>query len=450
MRMRASVFVMAIGIAAGAQAVAADFASPAMPMGITLQPLGRAQGYGAQRWRQISRGEIVYSNAKGLTLYTYDSDEVGKSNCLADCAKTWLPAPPPAKAKPIAGWTTITRSDGGKQWAHDGKPLYTYKDDKEGGDVLGLGADPTLDGQGGTTGNEGKALLARLPEGWHVHKSHTGGESLATGEIPIGFKVHEVGDANAVVIVDAHDVDHEKVLYFYNGDISKDNRSCGTLSAECAGFQPMEAPALARAVGGWTVVDRKDGMSQWAYNGKLLYTYEADRITGDVHGIGVDKKWQLAALQSYFMPQSVRFQDDFIQGRILASSDGRTLYRRSVFAFNPASVALAHDRPYRPRIGRMTRGVSCNAVCAKAWTPYLAPSDAQPSGYWGVAELPGGKKQWTYKDFALYTYAGDKVAGDAFGDHIYDLHMGDDPNVDNDLGFPGLYKAGFYWIVATF
>ena len=40
--------------------------------------------------------------------------------------------------------------------------------------------------------------------------------------------------------------------------------------------------------------------------------------------------------------------------------------------------------------------------------------------------------------------------GDARGDYIYDLHMEDDPEVDNDLGFPGLYKAGFYWIVATF
>ena len=31
------------------------------------------------------------------------------------------------------------------------------------------------------------------------------------------------------------------------------------------------------------------------------------------------------------------------------------------------------------------------------------------------------------------------------GDSIYDHRLGDDPNVDNDLGFPALYTAGFFW-----
>src|SRR5271169_941574 len=75
---------------------AGDFAYSAVPDGITIQPLGSAQGYGAQRLVFSTRSEIVYSNEKGLTLYTYDKDEPGKSNCTADCAKTWIPAAPPA------------------------------------------------------------------------------------------------------------------------------------------------------------------------------------------------------------------------------------------------------------------------------------------------------------------------------------------------------------------
>ena len=450
MKIAASIFVIALGLASGAQAAVGDFGHSAMPVGVTLEPLGRAQGYGPQRWRQVSRAEIVYGNENGLTLYTSDADKAGVSNCVADCAATWHPVVPVAKAKPVEGWTIIKRADGTKQWAHDGKPLYTFKDDKEGGDVMGLGVDPKGDRAGGITGNDGRALQAVLPEGWHVHKAHTGGVSTLAIDSPIGFKALEVGDANGVVLNDVHDNDHERVLYFFNGDIAKDGRACGTVSATCAGFLPVQAPLLAMPVGKWTVADRKDGMRQWAFNGKPLYTYEADRITGDVHGVGMDKRFQLAVVDQYYMPTTVQYRDNFAQGRILTTPDGKSLYRRNPLSFNPASIQLAHDRPYRPRMGRMIRGVSCNAVCQKSWLPFFAPSDAQPSGYWGVSTRIDGKKIWTYKDFELFTFVGDKVEGDANGDATYDLLMQDDGNVDNDVGFPGLYKAGFYWSVATF
>ncbi len=35
------------------------------------------------------------------------------------------------------------------------------------------------------------------------------------------------------------------------------------------------------------------------------------------------------------------------------------------------------------------------------------------------------------------------------GDSIYDNILSDDPNVDNNVGFPALYKAGFYWSFAS-
>ena len=98
----------------------------------------------------------------------------------------------------------------------------------------------------------------------------------------------------------------------------------------------------------------------------------------------------------------------------------------------------------------MTRGDPCDAACRKMWKPYLAPAFAQPNGYWGVAILPSGRKQWTYKDFALFTYNGDLKPGDNFGNLIYDIRLSDDPSVNNDAGFPSLYKAGFNWGVARF
>ena len=97
----------------------------------------------------------------------------------------------------------------------------------------------------------------------------------------------------------------------------------------------------------------------------------------------------------------------------------------------------------------MIRDVACDAECRKIWHPYPAPADAQPSGYWGVAILPDGTKQWTYKDFALYTYDGDKKPGDMTGENIYDISLSNDPNINNDRGFPGFYHSAFFWTLAT-
>ena len=76
---------------------------------------------------------------KGMTLYTYDRDQAGKSTCSGQCATLWPPFAPPADAKGSGDWSIVARGDGVKQWAYKGKPLYTWKDDKKPGDVLGDG-----------------------------------------------------------------------------------------------------------------------------------------------------------------------------------------------------------------------------------------------------------------------------------------------------------------------
>ena len=65
-------------------------------------------------------------------LYSYDRDEKEKSNCNASCAAAWPPLPAPANAKPFGRWTVVNRADGKKQWAFDGKPVYTNAHDTEG------------------------------------------------------------------------------------------------------------------------------------------------------------------------------------------------------------------------------------------------------------------------------------------------------------------------------
>jgi predicted lipoprotein with Yx(FWY)xxD motif len=213
----------------------------------------------------------------------------------------------------------------------------------------------------------------------------------------------------------------------------------------------VEAPQIADSdVPGWTIIERRDGIRQWAYKEQPLYSYEGDRESGDVHGLDKDKRWQVAIVSGFFRPTNIGFRDDPSQGMLLTTNKGFTLYRRDLNAFLPVGTRVPHDYPYRPRVGRMTRNDPCNAACKKVWKPYLAPPDAQPNGYWGVANLSNGKKQWTYKDFALFTYAGDKRPGDNFGNLIYDIRQSDDPKVDNEVSFPALYKSGFNWGVARF
>lgn len=81
----------------------------------------------------------VYTDAKGMTLYTFDKDEAGKSNCYDNCAKNWPPFMAAADAKAEGKWTLVTRTDGAKMWALDGKPLYTFVKDTKAGDVTGDG-----------------------------------------------------------------------------------------------------------------------------------------------------------------------------------------------------------------------------------------------------------------------------------------------------------------------
>ena len=79
-------------------------------------------------------------DAKGMTLYTYDNDkEPGKSSCVAQCLAAWPAVTAPPNTKPTKDFSVITRDDGSKQMAYQGKPLYTFVQDKAPGDIHGDG-----------------------------------------------------------------------------------------------------------------------------------------------------------------------------------------------------------------------------------------------------------------------------------------------------------------------
>jgi predicted lipoprotein with Yx(FWY)xxD motif len=81
----------------------------------------------------------VLTDAKGMTLYTFDKDAEGKSACNGPCATNWPVLKAEASDKADGGYSIITRDDGSKQWAYKSKPLYTFAKDQKAGDIMGDG-----------------------------------------------------------------------------------------------------------------------------------------------------------------------------------------------------------------------------------------------------------------------------------------------------------------------
>ena len=81
----------------------------------------------------------IYTDRAGMTLYTFDKDESGKSNCYDQCAVNWPPLMAEEGAMAEGEWSIIERTDGSKQWAYEGKPVYLFIQDRAAGDVTGEG-----------------------------------------------------------------------------------------------------------------------------------------------------------------------------------------------------------------------------------------------------------------------------------------------------------------------
>lgn len=99
---------------------------------------------GVQLTADAKFGNILTDNT-GRSLYFFSEDAAGTSTCVGGCAVTW---PVFYQANPSIGtglaasdFTTITRTDGTKQTAYKGWPLYYYAGDSKKGDVNGDAVD---------------------------------------------------------------------------------------------------------------------------------------------------------------------------------------------------------------------------------------------------------------------------------------------------------------------
>ena len=96
----------------------------------------QAADYGIFTVQDLKLGKVL-ADPNGMTVYTFGKDKPGKSNCNGDCAAKWPPVKAAADAKPFGDYSIITRDDGTRQWADEGRPLYTYAKDQKPGDVGG-------------------------------------------------------------------------------------------------------------------------------------------------------------------------------------------------------------------------------------------------------------------------------------------------------------------------
>lgn len=418
--------------------LAANSEAPiATPPGITLEPLGRGQGYGMEALlTEVPRTQIAFADAKGMTLYTYDKDAPGKSHCMGTCAKSWPAALAPRNARSFGDWKIIRREDGTRQWTYRDRPLYTFAKDVDPGSEYGVSPRNLRQFVGYLARQRSGAV--HTPPGWNPALAFP----VSGIAMPVGISVREVGDADGLAFVNADG----RTLYRFVG---RGGARALVRLANQTQWRPLVAPDLAHAMGPWSIIERSDGIRQWGYQGKPLFTFAGDLTPGDANGIGVSKDWVAALAVAFFMPADVRLEQTLDRGKVLATAQGLTLYRRDGIALDTGGgQSLRHGVPVRPGVGRNIGITGCSDACLQVWHPFLAPADAQPDGFWDVALRPDGTRQWVYQGYPLYTFLGDKKPGDMNGNDIFNVVLSDSPHQVNTVGTPMHGTAGLYWTVA--
>ncbi len=322
------------------------FAQGPLPADVTATKLGHG-------WR--------LADAKGMTLYIYESDEkgTGKSKCNVACAKAWPPLIAAEGAAPQGAWSIITRDDGGHQWAFKGKPVYRYA--REGY-------------PGGTFGDGGSWAVAFQP-------------------IPLPPGVATGKTLRGEVLTSANGM----TLYTRTDKAGADPKSCNDVCLET--WMPAVAPWMAGPIGDFTAIAREDGVSQWAYKGALLYSYAQDAKPGDTKGEGIDKAWHATVLE----PTAP------VPGWVtVVASDGGDL-----FADAKGMTIYAYDEDRNKLV--VARGEDCFGECiTSSWDPVPATEQAAPIGNWSVIKTEAGF-QWAYQGKPLYTSKAETRPGDLSG-----------------------------------
>ena len=361
--------------------------------------LADARGHTLYTWRgdrrpgQSNCTSTRYNHANGAGSMSY---EIPESNLRPSCVQIWPPLVAAADAKPVGSWSIINRDDGIRQWAIEGKPLYTFVQDSQPGEINGAASD-------------GRFNSGRYPAWATLDAPH--------GILALNSKV------GRVLMTEGG-----KTLYVFKGGLTKTSNN--------AAWKPLPAPALVTeaAPKGWSVLAQPDGNRQWVYQGKAVFTYGGDARYADQNG-AQEPGWQAITLQRPLAPPSDLSIQLTSEGQVFSDSKGMTLY----------TFGCADEGPDRavcdiPGMSQTYRLAVCGkpATCIKNWRPVIASRDARPVGRtWSIVlvdptganqfALPGQKdalRVWAYRGRPVYTSALDEEPGDFNGDRIGNFGAG--------------------------
>jgi predicted lipoprotein with Yx(FWY)xxD motif len=153
-------------------------------------------------------------------------------------------------------------------------------------------------------------------------------------------------------------------------------------------WPPALAPEDAKPVGAFTIITRKDGRKQWAYDEHALYTSVLDHAPGDVLGATTRRSIfsEGPAVREVATPPPA-VPPGFA---IISTALGRQLLTDKQFSV----YASDKDGPQKS---------NCDAACTRLWAPVIAPESAQARGEWSVFERSLGIRQWAFRKKPLYT-----------------------------------------------
>ncbi|MFK4100371.1 SCO0930 family lipoprotein [Streptomyces sp. NPDC019531] len=235
-----------------------------------------------------------------------------------------------------------------------------------------------------------------------VGQGNLGAQSASAGKLEVSANA-ELGD----VLTDSTGL----TLYRFDEDTAEPPKS--NCDGDCAtAWPPVPADDASAGAGIDKAllgeVTRTDGTKQLTIGGWPAYRYAKDTKAGDLTGQGVGGKWYALAptgkKASVASLPGLSTRNDPDLGEIVVDKNGMTVYR------------FAKDKAWPEPVS------NCTGACLEKW-PAVAPvsandtKDVQKKGLMSFTRSDGVKQQ-TVNCSPIYTFSGDKEAGDTNGQGV--------------------------------
>ncbi|GLP69716.1 MULTISPECIES: SCO0930 family lipoprotein [unclassified Streptomyces] len=265
-----------------------------------------------------------------------------------------------------------------------------------------VGATAAAGGYGGVGSGIGTGTSPSASPTVGGGQGNLGAQSASAGKLEVSANA-ELGD----VLTDSAGLS----LYRFDEDTAEPPKS--NCNGDCAtAWPPVPADDASAGAGIDKAllgeVTRSDGSKQLTIGGWPAYRYAKDTKAGDLTGQGVGGKWYALAptgkKASVASLPGLSTRNDPNLGEIVVDKNGMTVYR------------FAKDKAWPEPVS------NCNGACLEKW-PAVAPVSSndtkgvQKKGLMSFTRGDGVKQQ-TVNCSPIYTFSGDKEAGDTNGQGV--------------------------------